>query len=61
MVFDGQDLPGRRPAHAGFEATTTVNRVDDDVAWNVPMGADRLVVAERVRIELEVQFVARER
>lgn len=44
--------------HAGFSATTTINRDDFGVDFNMPLGMDRFAIGKKVSIELELQFVA---
>jgi polyisoprenoid-binding protein YceI len=44
--------------HAGFSATTTVDREDFGVDFNMPMGVDRFALGRKVAVELELQFVA---
>jgi polyisoprenoid-binding protein YceI len=44
--------------HAGFSATTTVDREDFAVDFNMPMGVDRFALGRKVAVELELQFVA---
>jgi len=46
--------------HAGFSATTTLDRDDFGVDFNVPMGIDKLALGKKVAVELELQFVAPE-
>jgi polyisoprenoid-binding protein YceI len=44
--------------HAGFSATTTVDREDFGVDFNMPLGVDRFALGKKVAVELELQFVA---
>jgi polyisoprenoid-binding protein YceI len=44
--------------HAGFSATTTVDREDFGVDFNMPLGVDRFALGKKVTVELELQFVA---
>jgi polyisoprenoid-binding protein YceI len=44
--------------HAGFSATTTVDRGDFGIDFNMPLGVDKLALGRRVAIELEIQLVA---
>ena len=46
--------------HAGFSATTTVNRDDFGVDFNVPLGMDDFALGKKITVELELQFVAPE-
>ncbi|MGH9233501.1 MAG: YceI family protein [Acidimicrobiales bacterium] len=45
---------------AGFSATTTVNRDDFGVDFNMPLGMDRFALGKKIAVELELQFVAPE-
>jgi polyisoprenoid-binding protein YceI len=38
--------------------TTTVNRDDFGIDFNVPLGMDRVAVGKKIAVELELQFVA---
>jgi polyisoprenoid-binding protein YceI len=57
--FDGlQEFPVDHQLHAGFTATTEINRDDFGIDFSVPLSADRFVVGKRITIELDLQFVA---
>ncbi|MGI9579031.1 MAG: YceI family protein [Microthrixaceae bacterium] len=43
---------------AGFSAVGELSRKSFGIEFNAPLGADAVLVADRVRIELEIQFVA---
>ncbi len=43
--------------HAGFAATTVIDRNDLGVDFNMPLGMDKLALGEKVNVELELQFV----
>lgn len=40
---------------AGFTASFSVNREDYGITWNMPMGADALVLGNEVRIQVNVE------
>lgn len=42
---------------AGFSASTTVNRQDFGLTWNAALEAGGVVVADKVRLELEVEAI----
>lgn len=42
---------------AGFTATTTINRTDFGVEFNIPLGGDRAVLGDEIEITLEIQAV----
>lgn len=44
--------------HAGFSATTTVNRDDFGVDFNTPLGMDKFALGKKIAVEFELQFVA---
>lgn len=55
-----ETLPADGSTHAGFSATTTVNRDDFGVDFNAPLGMDKFALGKRIAVELELQFVAPE-
>jgi polyisoprenoid-binding protein YceI len=58
VEFTGVEVhPGDGKDHAGFSATTVVNRNDFGVDFNMPLGMDKLALGEKVNVELELQFV----
>lgn len=42
---------------AGFTATTTINRKDFGVEFNIPLGGDRAVLGDEIDVQLEIQAV----
>jgi polyisoprenoid-binding protein YceI len=50
--------PATGNLHAGFYAETQVNRNDFGVDFNMPLGTDKLALGEKVKVELDLQFVA---
>ena len=58
VEFSGVEVhPGDGKQHAGFMATTVVNRNDFGVDFNMPLGVDKLAMGEKVSVELDFQFV----
>ena len=51
-------FPGDGTTHAGFAATTTINREDFDVSFNMPLGLDGFALGKKISVELDLQFVA---
>ena len=51
--------PFSKAVTRGVSATTTINREDWGLTWNVPMG-DGLLVSKDIKIDLEVEFVKEE-
>jgi polyisoprenoid-binding protein YceI len=61
VEFNGVEVfPGDGKRHAGFSATGEVNRDDFGVDFNMPLGMDKMALGQKVRIELDFQFVAPE-
>jgi polyisoprenoid-binding protein YceI len=61
VEFNGVEvLPADGTTHAGFSATTTVDRDDFGIDFNVPLGMDRFALGKKIAVELELQFVAPE-
>jgi len=60
VEFHGvETYPRDGSTHAGSSATTTVNRDDFGVDFNMPPGMDRFSLGRKIAVELELQFVAR--
>jgi polyisoprenoid-binding protein YceI len=58
VEFTGVEVhPGDGKDHAGFSATTVINRNDFGVDFNMPLGMHKLALGEKVNVELELQFV----
>jgi polyisoprenoid-binding protein YceI len=58
VEFNGIEVyPGDGKHHAGFSATTVVNRNDFGVDFNMPLGMNKLALGEKVNVELDLQFV----
>jgi polyisoprenoid-binding protein YceI len=55
-----ETFPADGSTHAGFSATTTVNRDDFGVDFNAPLGIDKFALGKKIAVELELQFVAPE-
>jgi polyisoprenoid-binding protein YceI len=59
VEFNGSDVhPGDGKLHLGFDATTELKRSDYGIDFNMPLGADKLALGEKVKVELDLQFVA---
>jgi polyisoprenoid-binding protein YceI len=59
VEFSGVDVyPMDGSQHAGFYAEATVNRKDYGVDFNIPIGADKLALGEKIKVELDLQFAA---
>ncbi len=58
VEFHGTELhPGDGQIHAGFDASTTIKRSDFGVDFGLVPG-EKLLLADKVKVELEIQFVA---
>lgn len=59
VEFTGAEVfPATGNTHAGFYAEAQVNRSDFGVDFNMPIGVDKLALGEKVKVELDLQFVA---
>lgn len=57
--FNGSEVfPVDQSVHVGFSATGEVRRSEFGIDFNLPLGVDKLAVGEKVKVELDVQFVA---
>jgi polyisoprenoid-binding protein YceI len=59
VEFHGvETFPADGSTHAGFSATTTVNRDDYGIDFNLPLGMGNFVLGKKIAVELELEFVA---
>ncbi len=59
VEFSGVTVyPGDGNDHAGFYAETIVNRNDFGIDFNMPAGLEKVALGEKIRVELDLQFVA---
>jgi len=59
VEFAGVEVfPVDGSTHAGFSASTEVNRDDFGVDFNMPLGMDKMALGQKVKVELDLQFVA---
>jgi polyisoprenoid-binding protein YceI len=59
VEFHGVEVfPPTGQRHAGFLATTTLRRSEFGIDFNMPIGMDKLAMGEKVKVELDLQFVA---
>lgn len=57
--FNGTEVnPADQSVHVGFTASGEVRRGDFGIDFNMPLGVDRLAVGDKVRVDLDIQFVA---
>lgn len=59
VEFNGTEVfPADGSVHVGFSATGEVRRGDFGIDFNMPLGVDKLALGEKVKVELDIQFVA---
>jgi polyisoprenoid-binding protein YceI len=59
VEFNGiETYPIDGSSHAGFTAETSISRKEFGIDFNVPLGVDKLALGEKVKVELDFQFVA---
>jgi len=56
--FGVESYPMDDSTRAGFSATGRISRSDFDVSFEIPLGADKVAIGDKVAIELDVQVVA---
>ncbi len=56
--FGTSELPSDQSLRAGFSATGELSRKDFGIAFNVPLGGDKVMISDKVVIDLDVQIVA---
>ena len=56
--FGTSVFPMDQSTRAGFSATGSISRKDFGIEFNVPLGGDKVMIADKVAIELDVQLVA---
>lgn len=58
VAFNGtEEYPMDNSVHAGFSASGTLSRKEFGVAFDVPLGADKVAIGDKVQLDLEIQFV----
>ena len=55
--FEGVSEDQYGGVRAGFIASTTINRRDFGVAFNIPLSGDRAVLGDEIEVQLQVQAV----
>jgi len=59
VEFNGVEVfPADGSTHAGFSATAEVNRDDFGIDFNMPLGMDKMALGQKIKVELDFQFVA---
>lgn len=55
--FNGVAVDAYNTTRAGFSATTSIDRKDFGIDFDVPLSADAVLIGNKVTIELEIQLV----
>jgi len=59
VEFNGTEVfPGDQSTHAGFTATGTIKRSDYGIDFGIIPGAEKLMLGDKIKVELDLQFVA---
>jgi len=56
--FGTSVFPMDQSTRAGFSATGSLSRKDFGITFNAPIGADKVMISDKVNLELDVQLVA---
>jgi polyisoprenoid-binding protein YceI len=56
--FGTSVFPMDQSTRAGFSATGSISRKDFGITFNAPVGADKVMISDKVALELDVQLVA---
>jgi polyisoprenoid-binding protein YceI len=57
--FNGTEtFPGDHSTHAGFTATGEIRRSDFGIDFGLIPGAEKILLGDKIKIELDLQFVA---
>jgi polyisoprenoid-binding protein YceI len=59
VEFNGTEVfPADQRVHAGFSATGSIRRSDFGIDFGIIPGAEKLMLGDKVKVELDLQFVA---
>ncbi len=56
--FGTSVFPMDQSTRAGFSATGTIKRSDFGINFNAPVGADKVMISDKVALDLDVQLIA---
>jgi polyisoprenoid-binding protein YceI len=56
--FGTSVFPMDQSTRAGFSATGSISRSEFGIGFNVPLGGDKVMISDKVTLELDVQLVA---
>jgi polyisoprenoid-binding protein YceI len=58
VEFNGtEEFAGDQRVHAGFTATGTIRRSDFGIDFGIIPGAEKLMLGDKIKVELDLQFV----
>jgi polyisoprenoid-binding protein YceI len=55
--FGTEVFPGDQSTHAGFVATGTIRRSDYGIDFGLALGGDKVLLGDKIKVELDLQFV----
>ena len=59
VEFNGTEtFPGDQLTHAGFTATGQIRRSDFGIDFGIIAGAEKLMLGDKIKVELDLQFIA---
>ena len=59
VEFNGVEVfPADGSTHAGFTASSEINRDDFGVDFNMPLGMDKVALGQKVKLDFDLQFIA---
>jgi polyisoprenoid-binding protein YceI len=59
VEFNGTEIfPADQSTHAGFTATTQIKRSDYGIDFGIIVGAEKLMLGDKIKVELDLQFIA---
>ena len=59
VEFNGTEIfPANQTTHAGFTATGSIKRSDFGIDFGIIPGAEKLMLGDKIKVELDLQFVA---
>ena len=56
--FGTSEFPADQSTRAGFSATGSISRKEFGIEFNVPLGGDKVLIADKVTLDLDVQLIA---
>ncbi len=56
--FGAETNPMDNTVRAGFSATGSIARSDFGVSFEIPLGADKVAIGDKVSLELDIQLIA---